>query len=1219
MSAGSDPEALRALLYLLCLGTSTNSADLAASDQRLTAYEADYHSHPNPSSRPWLAYAQIALSQNESSLPLPPSHQSSAAIAAIRTLAIIRLKHAVDKCWRGPRTIRPPLNRSGSSSAPAASIKISEEDKTAVRNHLFEGVLTEENRAIALQATVCIARIARTDFPASWPALFQNNLQALNSAAGVVLGGTTSQQDLQRNALIMLRSAEVVKRSIKELAQVRILAGKVKMAEVRNAAYSHRLSSRDISPDTVPPSQLAKELLPSLLSFFPSLFSSTFPSSTSPETVFQWASSKPVSVLASQIRTSHLLFKTVGILAVSDVGALSSRVAASDNSQQDANLSFQWFKSTPGYLDHIFAIRIAFLQILSSANLSEQQSREWRPIASDLTKHLAAFGKFLLALLDKDKSRATAWAGWSDIIAWYWTKTGQAPAEAKDKSRDIDVEALMPYPSTLIIHTLLLLRRSLEAWYSPANRGRVIPSPFDQDDFAVSTAEIVVDYFLPFERSALERWESDPEQWTVEEDQAQEDSANEIRPCAERLLIVLASNSKSKKVGRAIWNKFLQSASLDVQDLAQIIRRDAVYTALGRLRDYLPQTETEGADEDAEQIKDDRIDVSKAFVERLLPEAAQLPPAVSAAWVLIRRRVCWLLFEYSEKLSPSTRAKVYQLLTMLLDHNSELGGDVAVRLSASRTLGALTDDIGFDAEVFQPYLESAIRSLAELATNEDLALMDSIAVSTKSLSILIERSGPRVAPLVPTLTELAPILWAKEGSDECKTRPAVLTFVKSLLRATESTSAADPVLSSRLQLLVAPLVTSCLQPSLIALLGPDALQLWHKAVRCAAVMQGDLFNLLGVALDVDNRTGQGPLTEIPDFASDVGRVVEEYALWFEPSAGTGPGGVAREVVKTYGPALFSSFARVLNEDAMQLYPVQSIEVLVQSMHAGDRVEASGSTQQIGNAGLEGPPTTHQGMKIFAQIASQTGLFEALIRGAIQLKESTVPCSYYISLLSRMAISFPPNTFLPLLQSAITNIQSSPKAPGTSAQSESIDTSILPNLPTVFFSLFPAKFETTASARRRKLIALGMAAMLAQAQPSSRSDAVDSHAYASIQEWIGTWLDALGEIREKTGAQPPDILAAGGVGTGTGSPSLGASLLEDDLGDDDDSGWLEDVSPGSARGRHLSEADLAIHFKMPVAVKEALQVAQTQAPQLVQGIWSGMDPMVLDLLSKELGM
>lgn len=911
----------------------------------------------------------------------------------------------------------------------------------------------------------------------------------------------------------------------------------------------------------------------------------------------------------------------MSVLAIADVGTISSRASTIDG-EGPSNISHEWFSNTPQFLDRIFTLRLSLLEVQGSPTLDAELSRALRPLGQNLTKHLSAFGKLYLGLLDKDKSRATSWAGWSDIVGWYWTKTGQAPASAKERSRDIDEEALMPYPSTLVIHTLLLLRRSLEAWYSPTNRSRQIPTPFDTDEFAVSTAEIVVDYFLPFERSTLERWESDPEQWTVEEEQAQEDAANEIRPCAERLLMVLAQHSKAKRVGRAIWHKFIQSAAYDVGDIAQIVRRDAVYTAIGRLRDFLPATETEGYDEESEKIQNDRIDVSKAFVERLLPEAAQVPPAVSPAWVLIRRRVSWLLYEYSEQLSPSSRTSVYGLLTLLLDANSELGGDIAVRLSAARTLGALVDDIGFDAEVFQPYLESAIKSLAELATSDELSLMDSIAMSTRSLSILIERSGPRVAPLIPTLTQLAPALWAKEGNEECKTRPAVLSFVRSMLRATESTALSNSELSAQLQALVVPLVTSCLQPALAPLLGLDALQLWQKAVRCAGTMEGGLFNLLGVALDLQGANGgQGPFTEMPDYASEVGRIVEEYALWFEPTNGGGPGGIAREMVRTFGGPLFSSWARLLVDDPMNLYPIQSIDMIAQSVNAGDRLEVSGSLAALEtHTGLHPSPTSGTGTNIFAQTMSQSGLFNAIVQGAIALKESSIPCSHYMALLSRLSITFPRGTFVALLRSALQSIHDRSQESDETSSGSSIDASLLHNLPSIYLGLYASKFETTASAKKRKLIALGICSIVMGAS-ANNNELVDRQIFAKIGEWVGTWLDALGEIRQKTssGEGPPSILT-------NASPKLGTTthFFDDEVGGgdylDDDSGWLEDVSAGSSRARHLTDADLTLRVPLDEAVKAALSSAQSESPPgTMDEIWSSMDPMVLDLLKKELGM
>lgn len=134
----------------------------------------------------------------------------------------------------------------------------------------------------------------------------------------------------------------------------------------------------------------------------------------------------------------------------------------------------------------------------------------------------------------------------------------------------------------------------------------------------------------------------------------------------------------------------------------------------------------------------------------------------------------------------------------------------------------------------------------------------------------------------------------------------------------------------------------------------------------------------------------------------------------------------------------------------------------------------------------------------------------------------------------------------------------------------------------------------------------MSSLIASAEPSDAPDRqLDRQVYGKVEEWVGTWLDALGEMREREGpGGTPAILSSG-------SPSLGASLLDDDLGEGDDSGWLEDVSPGSARGRNLTEADWAVQLKLATAVRGGLGRAQQVAPEVMGQIWSNMDQMVLD--------
>lgn len=232
---GSEPQALASLLALLVLGTSTDPNDLRTSETQLSSYEAQFHSHESSEVRPWTAYAHIALPGKAEPVPLPPAHHHSET--AVRTLAIIRLKHAIDRYWRGVRVI--PKNR-GNAQHGLTTVKIIDEDKTTLRSLLLENVLFEKNRGIALQASVCISKIARTDFPSNWPDLFEKSLNALHQAASHVITAMSStafspaSEDarLEENALVTLRAAEVAKRSVKELSAVKIVSGKVRMAEV---------------------------------------------------------------------------------------------------------------------------------------------------------------------------------------------------------------------------------------------------------------------------------------------------------------------------------------------------------------------------------------------------------------------------------------------------------------------------------------------------------------------------------------------------------------------------------------------------------------------------------------------------------------------------------------------------------------------------------------------------------------------------------------------------------------------------------------------------------------------------------------------------------------------------------------------------------------------------------------------------------------------------
>jgi hypothetical protein len=95
---------------------------------------------------------------------------------------------------------------------------------------------------IALQTSIAITRIARYDYPTAWPTLFDELTRSLSEAHAVQ---SSSAQEAERDQarLRLLRGADVLQRVLKELGTVRLLAGKIRMTEVRQAALVYPSAS----------------------------------------------------------------------------------------------------------------------------------------------------------------------------------------------------------------------------------------------------------------------------------------------------------------------------------------------------------------------------------------------------------------------------------------------------------------------------------------------------------------------------------------------------------------------------------------------------------------------------------------------------------------------------------------------------------------------------------------------------------------------------------------------------------------------------------------------------------------------------------------------------------------------------------------------------------------------------------------------------------------
>ncbi|EST07512.1 Importin-beta, N-terminal domain protein [Kalmanozyma brasiliensis GHG001] len=1108
-------DAKAALVQVLTLASSSDPAQLSRANSQLEDWEKD----PNF----WLVLLQIAF---DTELQVSSSSSSGTSTQeqrdSVRILAIIRFKNGIDKFWRSRVMAR-------------VTVTIPAETKQAIRHALFH-CLREPNRTIALQASVSISRIARLDYPRDWPDLFTTLQQAMVEAhANLASLGPPPQLDQpedpaiaharQLNTTVLMRAADVCSKTLKELESVRVLAGKMRMTE------------------------LSRELLPVLHPIFQQYFSEVFSLSTGDDlaTLSTWSNT---ALRPEQVRTSHLLLKAISRLAVADIGMISRSNTAQGGSS--ANMAQAFFRSTPHCLQTLKDTRLAYLRSLRSSQGSSTSSAVSTALVTALTKHLYSFGKFFLSLVQRDNGKAAFWEGWSEVVAWYWMQAKDVTDQSLSVPRDeyANHSAIIDYPPRFVVQALVLLKYSLTQWKGNRPEGGF----FITHDFAREAADVLAGRLMRLNSDDLERWQADPEEWAVGEEQ--ENHELDIRPAAERALMVLAQHTKPVGfVGQHLWQHFEASSKLSTDNQDDVLARDAIYAAVGRCREHLSPA---GKDDDRPSMD---VLMGQAIANKLIPEA-RLGSVTSPMWVMIRRRIAWLLWEWSEQVPREARLDVYALLVDLLEDVPDQT-DVAVRLAAARSISAIADALEFDADGFEPFLPEALRNLATLAAASDLHEMESIKVCTDALSILIERMGPRIAPHADALVDLVPMLWQQDDPD-CKARPSIIVFISKVLRAIEMLPAtgSSGALMQKVHHMVSPIVRESLHPKVSHLLAKDAISmLWIRALHSTPTMTQPLFSLLDLAKD---------LIVQPDYCVEMCRVVEEISL-LNPL----------EMLQTYGQDLLTAFGGIIADPSnpMVLAPISALDTLIQA--------------------LVSLPNWSEVCTRWIGALESTRLAAALVGSLLHFQDATLIATHFVALLCRIAYHCPGDSFVRLVCASWTHISG-------------------PDYPTPA-SVFPAllkyicsRFENMASARKRRVTALGLASMLdsaiAHSEQHPESGEVVQAVVACTPEMIAVWSEMLAEIKE---SRPLDT----GKYLRPTSPIASMELADVFFDDDDEGGWLQDVSPGAARAQRVAVADGTLTVEVGEHVRRVLAHAQTNPG--FSRVVETMDPLVLDMFQKDL--
>ncbi|CAG9791055.1 unnamed protein product [Diatraea saccharalis] len=352
----------------------------------------------------------------------------------------------------------------------------------------------------------------------------------------------------------------------------------------------------------------------------------------------------------------------------------------------------------------------------------------------------------------------------------------------------------------------------------------------DQNTVCHMCRHLVTHYFV-LSADDLALWDAEPESFAT--DEAGESWKYSLRPCTEALFMELFQfrNVLAPELVRLLAS--LQQRPILPDDLPSILKKDAIYNAVGLA---------------AFDLYDD-VDFDEWFTNVLSQELK----IKDNNYRIIRRRVCQLIGQWcGVRASQSLRPAMYEALLEPLSRPDE---DAAVKLAAAEALRSTIDDFNFDVEQFAPYAPHAIAALYEL-------LVESEECDTKMhvlhvVSYIMERCGASVARGGGTgaLFAYLPQLWSHAASAAHNMlRAAALATTVHLLKAL-----GECPLSIRPWILsVVNESTRLTEPAHVYLL-EDALELWlailetsHTSDPVLLQLADNLYPILGKCMKLSN-------------------------------------------------------------------------------------------------------------------------------------------------------------------------------------------------------------------------------------------------------------------------------------------------------------------------------------------------------------------------------
>ncbi|KFB43307.1 AGAP002970-PA-like protein [Anopheles sinensis] len=325
--------------------------------------------------------------------------------------------------------------------------------------------------------------------------------------------------------------------------------------------------------------------------------------------------------------------------------------------------------------------------------------------------------------------------------------------------------------------------------------------------------KIIVHYFL-LTPEEFEQWDTDPEAYTS--DEGGDSWKYNLRACAEAFYMILFQKYSPQLI-QELQKYISKSQSITLtenSDLNDLLIKDSIYNATGLAVFSLF----------------DEINFDEWFTQQLLDELK----FKSHNFRIIRKRIIWLVGRWtSVRFSKALRPQVYRACLELL-HPTE---DLAVRLTASKTLRSIMDDFEFVGEQFVEFLEPAIALLFAL-------LKEAVECETKMtvlhvMTFIIEKMSMSMRIDVQSLVHYLPLLW-EESRDHNMLRCAIISTLLQIIKALYEIPPSEQIVSFIYQII--EMSTNVNEPSHVYLLD-EGLELWVVVVHYSRTMNQELASL----------------------------------------------------------------------------------------------------------------------------------------------------------------------------------------------------------------------------------------------------------------------------------------------------------------------------------------------------------------------------------------